>query len=89
MRRLITIIALGTAVFAALPAFAQNMTPRPPVAKPVADPQLKAEKPCECRARGEVFVTGDQTCLNGMIAVCDMEQNVTTWRMTRQSCPSS
>lgn len=61
------------------------MTPRPSPGI-VAD---QVRKPCECRARGQVFITGDQTCLNGMVAICDMDQNVTTWRMTSQTCPQS
>jgi hypothetical protein len=46
-------------------------------------------KPCECRAHGKVFVTGEETCLNGALAVCAMDQNVTTWRGTGRICPQS
>jgi hypothetical protein len=86
---MITIIASGIAALIAAPiAFAQdspNMTPRP--ASGAATEQSRT--PCECRARGQVFITGEQTCLNGMVAVCAMDQNVTTWRMTGQTCPQS
>jgi glutamate racemase len=89
MRWTRTIIALAIAACAAAPAAyahdTQNMTPRP-ISGVVAD---QARKPCECRARGQIFITGEQTCLNGMVAVCDMDQNVTTWRMTGQTCPQS
>ncbi len=44
---------------------------------------------CECRARGKAFTVGEQICLNGAIAICDMNQNVTTWRMTPTFCPNA
>jgi hypothetical protein len=44
---------------------------------------------CECRARGKAFTIGEQICLNGTIAICDMNQNVTTWRSTRNTCPNA
>ncbi len=44
---------------------------------------------CECRARGKAFTIGEQICLNGTVAICDMNQNVTTWRSTRSVCPNA
>jgi hypothetical protein len=44
---------------------------------------------CECRARGKAFTIGEQICLNGTVAICDMNQNVTTWRSTRDACPNA
>jgi hypothetical protein len=86
--RMVMTLALAVAAFAAAPAFAQNkpqMTPRPVHMHAASE----AEGRCECRAGGRVYIEGDETCLNGMVAVCDMEQNVTTWRLTRRACPQS
>ena len=44
---------------------------------------------CECRARGKAFTIGEQICLNGTVAICDMNQNVTTWRSTKDTCPNA
>lgn len=44
---------------------------------------------CECRARGKAFTIGEQICLNGTVAICEMNQNVTTWRSTRDTCPNA
>lgn len=86
--RQVVLIILAVAAFAASPAIARDrhmFTPRPAVSDAARAVALR----CECRAGGRVYVEGDETCLNGMVAVCDMEQNVTTWRMTRRSCPES
>jgi hypothetical protein len=85
MRHLLAMIAFGAAAAAASPAFCQNMTPRPP---PEVGPRVAASE-CECRANGRVFVQGQQTCINGRLAVCAMDQNVTTWMTTLQACPQS
>jgi hypothetical protein len=87
MRSMILIV-MASAAFAAFPARAhdhQKMTPRPQ-ASPAASASGEL---CKCRAGGQFFIEGDETCLNGMVAVCDMDQNVTTWRMTRKACPQS
>jgi hypothetical protein len=85
------LIAMASAAWAAGPAWAQSrpdVTPRPgPATHQVKDHAAGAR--CECRAGGKIFIEGDETCLNGMVAICDMEQNVTTWRMTRRTCPQS
>jgi hypothetical protein len=44
---------------------------------------------CECRAKGKAYQQDEQICLNGRIATCSMEQNVTSWRMTERLCPLS
>jgi hypothetical protein len=44
---------------------------------------------CECRARGKAYTVGEQICLNGKVAICDMNQNVTTWRSTQTFCPNA
>ncbi len=98
MRRIMTIIALGlAAALAAPPARAQSWTPRPDRGHAhhtgAAAPQQTfiqgSTAPCTCRAQGRDFLEGESICLNGSVAYCDMEQNVTTWRLTRQACPQS
>jgi hypothetical protein len=42
---------------------------------------------CECRAQGRAWRLGEEICLNGRRAICGMDQNVTSWRMTDRSCP--
>jgi hypothetical protein len=44
---------------------------------------------CECRARGQAYTTGEQICLNGRIATCAMDQNVTTWKSSTKLCPEA
>jgi hypothetical protein len=48
-----------------------------------------AKAECECRARGKAFGQGEEICLGGSMAVCAMDQNVTTWQRTGRSCPSA
>jgi hypothetical protein len=86
MRRFVPIAVFGVAVAAASPAFCQNVTPRPPVEKAQASYGTPF---CECRSAGQVFIQGQSTCLNGQVAVCSMDQNVTTWKPTGQTCPQS
>jgi hypothetical protein len=86
--RSMLLIVVATAVFTAAPALAlekHRMTQRPVAIATGGE----VSKRCECRAGGKIFIEGDETCLNGMVAICDMEQNVTTWRMTRRACPQS
>ena len=49
--------------------------------------------PCTCRADGRVFDMGETTCLQTpsgpRLAVCAMDQNVTSWRSTANACPSA
>jgi hypothetical protein len=46
-----------------------------------------ASPECTCRAAGRSFEVGQSTCLRGeRMAICVMEQNVTSWRMTDASC---
>jgi hypothetical protein len=49
----------------------------------------QSPKECECRAKGQLFSIGETTCLNGVIAICEMNQNVTNWRSTRNLCPNA
>jgi hypothetical protein len=42
---------------------------------------------CECRARGKAWRQGEEICLSGRKAICTMDQNVMSWRMTDRSCP--
>jgi hypothetical protein len=73
------------ALLAALPGSAHHRSVLQNGIRVAADPQQE----CECRARGRAYTQGEEICLNGQLAVCDMEQNVTTWRQTRRMCPQS
>jgi hypothetical protein len=58
----------------------------------IVNNQRVAEDPtqkCECRARGKAFTVGEQICLNGRVATCAMDQNVTSWRPTSDACPNA
>jgi hypothetical protein len=48
-----------------------------------------AKAECECRAQGKAFGQGEEICLGNSMAVCAMDQNVTTWKRTNKSCPSA
>jgi hypothetical protein len=60
-----------------------------PVVTKTQPQATQSPKECECRAKGRLFSLGETTCLNGMIAICEMNQNVTNWRSTRNSCPNA
>lgn len=48
---------------------------------------------CTCRAQGKRFELGETICLptseGPRVAVCVLEINVTSWRMSRVPCPDS
>ncbi len=48
---------------------------------------------CYCRADGRRFAAGERTCLRAggapRLASCQMDQNVTSWRLTGEPCPES
>jgi invasion protein IalB len=85
MRHFLWTVASVAAVAAASPSYGQNRTPRPTLAQASGAGTVL----CECRAAGRIFVQGESTCVNGQVAVCAMDQNVTTWRSTGQVCPGS
>jgi hypothetical protein len=85
-RRLMTSLAFGLAAcIAALPGAAHHRTVVNNGIRVAADPT----QDCECRARGNAYTVGEQICLNGRVATCAMDQNVTTWRSTSKTCPQS
>jgi hypothetical protein len=48
---------------------------------------------CTCRAAGQNIHVGETTCLatasGPRLAICDMQQNVTSWRFLTAPCPAS
>ncbi len=58
-------------------------------AEPVAPPPSNASPECQCRAAGAFFSMGQELCIGGQMAVCAMDQNVTTWRRTGRTCPAA
>jgi hypothetical protein len=76
-------------LLAALPASIDLAAHHRPV---VVNGQRVAADPlqdCECRARGRAWRQGEEICLSGRRAVCSMEQNVASWRMTDRTCPTT
>jgi hypothetical protein len=49
--------------------------------------------PCTCRAKGREFQMGESVCLDTpdgpRLALCVMDQNVSSWRRTPAACPSA
>ncbi|WP_430512391.1 hypothetical protein [Pannonibacter phragmitetus] len=55
-------------------------------------PAGAGEKPkvnCICKANQQNFHVGDVICLRGVLAQCVMAQNVTSWEVTKDPCPSA
>ncbi|MFO1072763.1 MAG: hypothetical protein U1E17_08805, partial [Geminicoccaceae bacterium] len=58
------------------------------------DPLAQAAgKPCSCRANGRSYELGQQACLStpqgARLAQCELQQNVTSWRIGAESCTVS
>jgi hypothetical protein len=74
----------------ASPAFAHDVTRGSSFTTLAQQPGLP---PCTCRAAGRVFEMGETTCLETpsgpRLAVCAMDQNVSSWRATSNTCPSA
>lgn len=81
MRALVICIVAGSATL----ALASDRTVHVNSTTVAEDPVQK----CECRARGQAYTTGEQICLNGRVATCAMEQNVTTWKSSSKLCPEA
>ncbi len=54
---------------------------------------IGANADCECRSNGQIFKQGQLACIRtnaGMkLARCDMSQNVSSWAIVRDDCPST
>jgi hypothetical protein len=80
------IIAFGLAAPFCVPtAMGHEVKSAPSITFIDGEPRM----PCECRARGQIYIMGEETCLNGQVTVCAMDQNVTTWRGTGKTCPQA
>lgn len=44
------------------------------------------EVPCTCRYQGDDFQQGQQVCIRGNLATCDMSLNNTSWTFNGQAC---
>lgn len=76
------------------PARAQSAPPGAPRAATAAAPHAAGRTiPCTCRAAGRDYQLGEMVCLttNGgpRLAICAMELNNTSWRVSRDPCPDS
>ncbi|MCB1474284.1 MAG: hypothetical protein H6884_05425 [Rhodobiaceae bacterium] len=59
-------------------------SPSPQVAQP--GPAGK-DIPCTCIFNGRDYEQGEQACIRGMMAVCGMYLNNTSWKFSRTPCP--
>lgn len=85
-------IAMAGAVLLAAGAEAQeNRFGRKP--NVAASPTPASQPECTCRAQGQSYRVGTETCLhiNGISRIfrCDMDLNVTSWKPTGLLCPVS
>lgn len=44
---------------------------------------------CDCRASGRMWAQGVETCIQGQLHICGMNQNVSAWISTQKSCPTA
>ncbi|HRE20680.1 MAG TPA: hypothetical protein PKW21_06565 [Rhabdaerophilum sp.] len=60
---------------------------------PASSPMPMSRPECTCRAQGQSYHVGTETCLhiNGISQIfrCDMDLNVTSWKPTGSLCPLS
>lgn len=60
---------------------------------PANSPAVMSRPECTCRAQGQSYHIGTETCLhiNGISQIfrCDMDLNVTSWKPTGSLCPLS
>ena len=74
-------------VLGILPLGAAALAAGPPPGELLAQ---AAGKPCSCRANGRSYELGEQTCLSTprgtRLAQCELQQNVTSWRIGAEAC---
>jgi hypothetical protein len=46
-------------------------------------------KDCVCRAYDRKYAQGEVLCLNGMLALCEMNLNNPSWKIISQTCPET
>lgn len=64
---------------------AENSRPTPMSVPHQAGPAA-GTMDCTCRNQGRDISVGQAACVNGMVAVCIMVQNNTSWSPTTQPC---
>lgn len=42
---------------------------------------------CKCRANGENYALGKILCVQGKLSRCELNQNVTSWKVIASICP--
>jgi hypothetical protein len=47
----------------------------------------EAGKNCTCRANGQSYHEGAILCIRGKLSRCEMNQNVTSWKVIADDCP--
>lgn len=48
-----------------------------------------AGKNCTCRANGQKYPEGQMLCIRGKLSRCEMNQNVTSWKVVADICPEA
>lgn len=44
---------------------------------------------CTCRANGQDYRQGQILCIRGKLSRCEMNQNVTSWKVLADTCPEA
>lgn len=47
------------------------------------------EHQCSCRANGRDYEQGQTACIRGKLALCGMQLNNSSWKITTEPCPES
>lgn len=87
-RRVARSVALVLALVGGQPisATAEPSTIRPTTHGGVT---LDGHEDCTCRAGNATYRVGQVICLFGHVAVCSMDQNVTSWSSSSKLCPEA
>ena len=75
--------------FVALLGAAGGQALAAPQAAPNAGPSSAVKADCICRSVGRTFHLGQEACIRGRVARCEMVLNNTSWRMTGVPCPQA
>jgi len=55
----------------------------------VGSSEAHAGRNCTCRANGQSYHEGTIMCIRGKLSRCEMNQNVTSWKVIVDTCPEA
>jgi hypothetical protein len=87
MRRSFQLLVVLAPMLLADAAFAQDRHWPSQSRDPGAQSEAAPPHNCYCRAAGSTYEMGTATCLAGHIAICNMQDNVSSWTITKNACP--